>query len=114
MIWRRSSWLAGDKAEQELGAHHPPDFPESPIETVLPGVVAELAQQRGGKHLASADRGDHPHDVAPVGLYEIPVDRLVTEHRLDVLVDLLLVRPEEGERLPVPYAGHELYAQSVG
>jgi hypothetical protein len=85
----------GQVAQECDGAHGPAEFTESAVEPVLAGAVPESPQEgdRGDPVLPDGDRG--AQQVGPVGLEQPPVDRLLAEQRVDVLVPGVRVGPIE-------------------
>src|SRR6266567_1835856 len=75
--------------------------------------VAKPAQQGDRAELALADRDGHPHQVFPVRLDQLPVDRLA-EQGVDVGVGDLGVGPEEHAVLEVADAWQQVEPEQVG
>ena len=58
----------GQVAQEHDGAHGPAKLAERLLDAVLPGLVAEPAQQRRRRDPALPDRDHYPHQIDPMSL----------------------------------------------
>jgi hypothetical protein len=104
---------AAQVLEEEASPKDAAEFAEGLVEPIPPAVCAQPAEQQRRRDGTCFDREHHLEKVLPVGLDQVPVDR-VAEQILDVRVPGLFGWAEKAQVFPIADARHELDAEQMG